>query len=375
MEIPLQGRRRHGISGVIGAVIMFTMLFTIGSEYFIFINNANNLSTQALVNRANSLSTRLQEAMTITTSLSASNYLEFYFNNTGGVAVNVTSLMLMSSAGVILACDGLALPSGQGCTTSTPSMPLVANPGRGAPRSGYAVTGYQYPTSTTPIVTLKLITSNGNIFVQTYPETGVSLAAQALSSGAIGDLYLAFQSYHYYTVTTGNGCPTGGSYSGYCLNDQGKAFAIDHANTGPNYNVGFSVQITDLNQQKANIVLDPYTLMSLVPESGKGSLSYTNWFIVSNTSTGGFNSILLSYTDVVLKYDVPQVVVFAASAPQLSGVAYSGTYLQATGAVAAGTTTPVFMVSHGCEAAGITSCAITGGNYGQNSPYVTTLFY
>lgn len=351
------------------------MLFTIGSEYFIFVNNANNLANQSLVNRANALANRLQEGVTVTTSLSASNYIEFYFNNTGGIAVNVTSFIVLSSSGAVLACDGIGLPSGQGCTTSSPAMPLVANVGRGAPPSGYAITGYLYPTTSSPTVTLKLITSNGNVFSQTYPTTGVSLAAQALSSGAIGDLYLAFQSYHYYIVTTGSGCPNGTGESGYCIDDQGKAFAIDHTLTGPNFDVAFSVRITDLNQQKANIVLDPYTLMSLVPESGKGSLSYTNWFIISNQSTGGHNMILSAYTPVTLVYNVPQTVVFASNAPILSGQTFTINSLQATGTVASGTTTPVFMVSHGCEAQGITTCTISSANYGQNSPYVTTLFY
>jgi hypothetical protein len=224
-------------------------------------------------------------------------------------------------------------------------------------------------------VTLELFTSNGNVFSATYPLTGVSLAAQALSSGAIGDLYLAFQSYYYYTVTSGGGCPTGAPYSGYCLNLQGKAFSINSANTGPNYNVAFSIRITDLNQQHSNIVLDPYTLMSLVPESGRGSLSYTNWFIISNLTVSGYRTILSAYTPLVLTYGVPVSVVFAASAPQTSGINFGISYLQATGTIAAGTTTPVFMVSHGCEGSGITTCTASASNYGQNSPYVTTLFY
>jgi hypothetical protein len=45
------------------------------------------------------------------------------------------------------------------------------------------------------------------------------------------------------------------------------------------------------------------------------------------------------------------------------------------GNIAQGTTTPVFMVSHGCEAQAITTCSVNQANYGQNSPYVTTLFY
>lgn len=354
------------------------MLFTVGASYFLFLNSANSQYNQNLLIDANALDARLNENMVISTTLLPDGNIGFFLNDTGGLTINATEALLTDSSGSILACFGLGItpPSGVTCQTSitrsptgSTSFPLVFNPGRGnpPPSDGYFDTGKACDTT---VCDLKIITQHGNLFTQTYPNTGVSLAAQALSSGAIGDLYLAFQTYHYFTVYT-SGCTAGGGFSGYCIADQGKAFAIDHSLMASNYNMAFSVSITDLNQQRANIVLDPYTLMTLVPESGKGALSYIPWFIISNET----NRILSVYTPIVLTYDIPVTVVFASGFPLTSGTSFTNGDLQSVGTIAAGITTPVFMVSHGCEGSGITTCVLSRANYGQNSPYVTTLFY
>ena len=129
-----------------------------------------------------------------------------------------------------------------------------------------------------------------------------------------------------------------------------------------------------MNNQTANIVLDPYTLLSLVPESGKGSLSYVNWYLVCNTSTAVYST----FAPIVLKYNIPKTVVFASAVAVVGSKTFGGSgTLQAPG-LSSGqipATTPIFIISHGCEGAGITTCTVDTANYGQNSPFVTTLFH
>ena len=383
MKIPRRSGKARGISGIIGAVILFTMLFTIGTEYFIFVNNANNLENQALTNRASTLANRLQDGMTITTSLNSAGYVQFYLNDTGGTTLNVTSIMVLDSSGKVLECDGLGLPASQGCINTAPVLPLVANAGTGVPASGYAVTDVQYASGT---LTLKLITSDGAIFSATYPITGVSLASQALSSGAIGDIYLAFNSYSYYLLTS-SGCPTGTGYSTYCLEtnspNSGPAFAISSSVvSGVNY--AFSVSMTNLNQHQADIILDQYTLIYLNNFYGNSHQNNIPWYITDvGPASGQKIPIYSRYTPIVLSYDTPVTVYFisancitAATGPS---DASCGSFSPQGNSYAQGSVATVNILSNGWELAhgsySISGLSYSSANYGQNTPYVTTLFY
>jgi flagellin-like protein len=359
--------KRRAVSGIIAAVMLFAMLFSVGTSYFLFVNQNNLLYNQAASNRNSAVQSALSEDALLTAAANPStSVISFTIDNTGGVLINASAFFVTDNTGTVVAYCKHSL---SGTVGTCPPLPVAVGVGSS---SVSISTGVVY--SSTKSYTISVVTQSGNVFTATYPPTATSLAAQALSSGAIGDLYLAFQSYHYYHVTSGSGCPSGTPYSGYCVTNLGKAFAISHSLMSSGYDIAFSVTITNFNQEGNNIVLDPYTLMTLVPESGRGSLSYIPWFIVSNKSTGGFNAILSSYTPIVLQYNTPVTVVFA-SATALAGVGFAGGDLEAVGNIAAGTTTPIFMVSHGCEAPAITTCEVSSANYGQNSPYVTTLFY
>ena len=396
MEIPVRRNRRRAISGIIGAVILFTLLFTIGSEYFIFVNNVNNLETQALVNRGNAIANRLQESIQIIPSLNASSYLRFYINNTGGITVNITSMMILSSTGVELGCYGIGYSTSLNCGNTTPALPLVANPGAGAPRHSYVVSSYSYTSGT---VVLKLFASDGSSYSATYPAPATELAAEALSSGAIGDLYLNFHSYQYYTVSACNGIPLGtqlsgtGNYSsGECLTSGTPAFAISHTNTA---DIGFSVQVTNLNNQSYDIVLDQFSLLYQVLQGPSAKGTYYAWYISSVFDQGGQQVVTESFNPVVLVHNVPTTLYFVASAcvtssegpssstcslftnqvqvsscQQISGCTNSGGYVST-----------VFIISHGWEMdppVTVSALSYTGTNspnYGQNSPYVSSLYY
>lgn len=357
-------RRRRAMAGIVATVFMFAMLFSVGASYFLFVNQNNMIYSEAASARAAALSSQHSEDLVIVGDANPANgALYFTAEDLGATTATITAFFVMAANGTILTfCQA-------GTGGSCPTLPASVNQGT---TSSYVNTGITYTSPNT--YTISVVTQLGNVFTATYPPSAISLASQALSSGAIGDLYLSFQSYRFYQVYTGSSCPNGSPYSGYCITDEGEAFSIDHSLMASGYDVAFSIQVSNLNGQQANIVLDPYTLLSLVPESGRGSLSYTNWFVVSNKTTGGFNAILSSYTPIVLKYNVPVTVVFAAGAP-LYGSSFTSADLQPVGQIAGGTTTPIFIVSHGCEGIGITSCTIASANYGQNSPYVTTLFY
>ena len=351
---------------------MFTMLFTVGAGYFLYVNQANTVYTKALLARAGGISSQAEEALSLATGLTPGGHISVYANNTGGIGVNITSLYLLGPSGATLECMGVGLPGG--CANGAP-FPLWVNVGGG---SGVIDTGYA-PVSG-DMYTIKVVTQRGSVFSATYPAAATSLAARALSSGAIGDLYLSLGTYAYFAVSSIN-CPASGSLvadgtsSGYCLETPQvsgctrvgigcSAFVIPY-NFGPP--IAFSVEVTNLNPNQLTITLDPYSLINQVIEHGSGAVKYQIWYVVSNDSS---NVILSTYTPLSLVYDKPTVIVFAALNAMSSGTPFAGEGLPA---MAEYSTAPVFIVSHGWKGLSMPQPESTA-NYGQNSPYVTTLY-
>ena len=348
---------------------MFTMLFTVGAGYFLYVNQANTVYTKALLARAGGISSQAEEALSLTADLTAGGDISVYANNTGGIGVNITSLYLLGSSGATLKCMGVGLPSS--CTNGTP-FPIWVNVGGG---SGVIDTGY-VPISG-DVYTLKVVTQRGTVFSATYPTAATSLAARALSSGAIGDLYLQFGSYAYYNLTSG--C---GSSSGWCMTTSTGEPAFSIPSTVATSNaMAFSVVVTDLNPDQLNITLDQFSVLQQMMLHGTTQKLVT-WYLASNSSTDINNY----YTPIVLTYNKPAFLLFAASGPVCIQGQSSPTCttfsLSGVGVLACnsnqgpcpGITAPVFLVSHGCLGIELATCSYSNGNYGQNSPYVTTLY-
>ncbi len=390
MELDKFGeKRRRAISGIVAALIMFAMLFSVGTGFFIFVNSSNNLYNNALGARNNAQQNRLSESLQITTLRLGNNNIGVYANNTGGIGVNVSALYVQYQGKRATPCMGVGQPNGCSTPSSTtfPScqFPVFVNVGQGTKGiplqlgSGCTTTpgvlgactstggslsscldSGQPANSTTAFV--RAVTQRGNVFIATYPPSSTTLAAQALSSGAIGDLYLSFQSYTWYTV---NYCV--GVTPPYCLASQGKGFQVPTSAFSGWF--GFSVQVTDFNPQHANITLDKYTLIEHYWPVG-ASFRTATWYIITNVT----NTIASTYAPIVLYYNKPATLVFASSAP---GTFTPTNGISSGGPPGSGTLAAVNMVDHGWEAKSFN--AIIGPsppvpNYGQNSPYVSTLY-
>ncbi|MEM0075575.1 MAG: hypothetical protein QXV84_04420 [Conexivisphaerales archaeon] len=356
--------KRRAIAGIVAAVILFAMLFTTGLAFFLFLNNENLLYSQSLVARSNKIQASVAENLLITVS-TKNGYISFTINNQGGISSTAVAVLVTNQTGYVYAYYN---STSSGLSSS---LPISINPGS---VSSTLTTQVKYSSGTTYVI--KVITSYGNVFQGTYPPTATALAAQALSSGAIGDLYLSFQSYYWYNVTQNN-CPaagtqvSGGISSGYCLVTPGKkAFSISYAAANSNAGIAFSVTVTDLNPQQQSITLDQYTLLEQIMPGSGSDFKAQNWFIVSNSS----NVILSSYSPITLQYNVPVTLVFASSGAGSFGpqpASFSGDSSDKSNSPKIPFTVLVFISTHGCE--GSTSCSPS--NYGQNSPYVTTLYY
>jgi hypothetical protein len=336
-------RKRHAVAGILAALILFTMLFTVGTGYFVFVNQNNLRYTQALSTRATALQSQLNENLALAGAASGVNHLLVTAVNSGGQATTIIGLFIVNPSG------GTQYLT---TTMTTPPLPIALNAGTS---SASIDTGITIVSGT---YTIKAVTQRGATFTATYPPTAISLAAQALSSGAIGDLYIQFSTFKYYTIST---C---GSYQ--CLNPQGNGFVVPNGVTSGN--IAFSVRVTDLNSLQKSMTLDSYTLlMQFVPPTpgaGGGTARTWSWYIISNSSSGQINP---TYNQITLSYNTPVTIVFASST--------AGTYTGYAPGIGANTITLDFIATHGCEVLILSPCSTSNENYGQTIPYVSTLYF
>jgi len=157
--------RRRGIAGIVATVIIFAILFTVGTSYFIFENSQNASYVQDLLSATNKAQASLTESLSVTTLLETNGDVGFFANNTSSATVNMTAVLVVSSTGTLLKCAGVGFPGSAGCSNTTPTLWVIINSGKGSPTID---TGYLYVASTTD--TLKVLTHSGKVYSQTYPE-------------------------------------------------------------------------------------------------------------------------------------------------------------------------------------------------------------
>ncbi|TLX99252.1 MAG: hypothetical protein E6K95_09865 [Thaumarchaeota archaeon] len=332
------------MAGIISAVIMFSMLFSVGTGYFLFVNTTNTFYVKSLSDRTSAMQAQLNEALGVVSAAGSNNHLTLTVTNNAAISTNITGVLLIDP-NKALYTFGVGLSS-----NTTPALPIGLSQGGSATvDTSLLIVAGTY--------TIKVLTQRGNAFSATYPPSAVALAEQALASGVIGDLYIAFHSFTWYKVVTCNGTQQ-------CLQKQGNGFAIPATSTTAP--IAFSMTVTDLNQLRQNITLDQFTLMTEfvppVPGFGGGSANSYAWYIVSNNT-----NVLSAYSKFTLFYNRPVTLVFASSS--------AGTLVPYAPVILSGTITYGFLVSHGCQGMKQASCQSTTDNYGQVSPYVSTLYY
>ena len=320
------------------------MLFSIGTGYFLFVNNLNNFYAKGLSDRSSAMQEQLNEILGVVSAADSTNHLTITVTNNGAINANITGVLLIDPSKALYTF-------GAGLSSNTaPPLPIAVS-------QGGSITVNTNLLLAAGTYTIKVLTQRGNAFPTTYPPSPVSLAENALAAGAFGDLYIAFHSFTWYKVVTCN-------VTQKCLQKQGNGFALPASST--TLPIAFSISVTDLNPLRQNITLDKYSLMTEfvppVPGFGGGSANSYAWYIVSNTT-----NVLSAYSPFTLFYNTPVTLVFASAS--------AGALIPYAPVIASGTTTYGFLVSHGCQGIKQVNCMSTTENYGQVAPYVSTLYY
>ena len=180
MTLKPNRRGRAGISGVVGALILFVMLFTVGTTYFLWVNQNNAVYDQALASRNNANLALESESLSLVATAPLGT-LSLAAQNTGALPVNMTNVFVVDSSGNVV-CQKVL----KQVTTPCPPVPqtapigVVINPGASQPTS--VSTGQAISPGAT--YTIKVLTQRGNVFSAAYMGIGVATTLSATTIGA-----------------------------------------------------------------------------------------------------------------------------------------------------------------------------------------------
>ncbi len=349
-------RKKSAVSGIISAAILFTILFSTGTSYFLYVIYLNQQQQIATSVRTQTDLLQKSEQFQVF-GKRVRNNVGFWLNNTGGVTIRIMNIFLSNTTGYFKFISSST-------AGVNPSLPITVNVGgslssfdTGVAASTSCVTT-QVPTSTCNY-TFKVLTERGNVGVGYYPNIPVPVATLGLTAiiaqGA-GFLALDFNTYRAYNTTgaapgcnpSSPGCqltPWPGGSPAYTLRS---AFSTNR------YYV-FSANVTNVDPSKRNITLDTDTTLVqfLVPKAGTGGGTSRSWgWSIGSVSSSG---VTQSSSPITMIYGQTVTLFFTNIPGNIQGTQWP----------ASGDFTAVFIYLHG---------TIGSSSYGQNIPFVTTKY-
>jgi len=184
MKLTRVSNRRRAVSGIVAALFLFTMLFTVGTGYYLFTAAADQTNNSANISREASIQAAAEEQLTVlapgslATNGPTSGDLWFRVLNAGGLPTTITEVYVSNSQGQLLSKStvGNNSPFLTGSPDINVSLPFTLNVGGSTQYSAscgstgcdiaIAKTAYTYTSGT---VYLEVVTQNGNIFSAQYP--------------------------------------------------------------------------------------------------------------------------------------------------------------------------------------------------------------
>ncbi|MDG6918271.1 MAG: hypothetical protein JRN62_02335 [Nitrososphaerota archaeon] len=295
------GRGHKGVAGILAAVLMFAMLFTAGLGFFVYVNKANALYDQQLVNSNNAVVAAHQEDLAVTTGLSSSS-LTVTIQNKGSAASQVVDIFVTEPSGSIVQLTG---------TSTTPSLPITINAGTTSPTlvTNIIISSGNYY--------VKVLTGRGNTFTSAYPTPIPPYAQQAESSGSLA---INLQTFRFYVL--GTGMQSGGEVSGFV------ATALPITSN----DIAFSVTFTNTDIAQRNITIWPSSeveVMTIQAGSNGKNIQTSNFFIASGL-TGGTDptGIAAFTTPLTVAYQHNVTLYFGASSAEGTGLISTSALVQ-----------------------------------------------
>src|SRR2546427_2314523 len=170
-------RPRKGVAGIISAVILFSMLFSVGTGYFLFVNTTNTFYVKSLSDRTSAMQAQLNEDVGVVSAAGTNNHLTLTVTNNGAISTNITGVLLIDP-NKVLSTFGVGLSS-----NTTPALPIGLSQGG----STTIDTALLVVAGTN---TIKILTPRGNALSSTHPPPPGALAPQAPRRGRVARPFL-----------------------------------------------------------------------------------------------------------------------------------------------------------------------------------------
>ncbi|MDH2902269.1 MAG: hypothetical protein PXY39_15000 [archaeon] len=293
-------KRRHkaGIAAIIGGILLFGIIFTVGFGFFYTTSQDQQLAQQAARENSNLLSEQSQESLYSTGSLLGGN-VTFDVNNTG-INTILVGYFISDQSGNILQYSSVSLSGNPpACSVSDATLPCALDQGKSAAfilRSGYS------PGST---YTFKAVTSRGTTVIGTYPTNELtSYSVNAIVASGLGSLEMIFSSFEFYNYV---------STSPPVVNLNSPEPA---AVTPFNEPLVMSAQITNNDPSGGTIVIDAHTDLwtFLSCSGGCGGQSLLAFYVVNVASNGAITSTdSPTFSPILLPFGATKTIYFASS--------------------------------------------------------------
>ncbi|MHB8565868.1 MAG: hypothetical protein ACYC7D_05675 [Nitrososphaerales archaeon] len=288
------------MSSVIGGVIIFGLIFTVGFGYFYTMSQDQQILQTAQRQNSNLLALKNQENLYLVTNVGGGGNLTFTVNNTG-IATALVGYFISDQTGKILQFETGSNPTSSCLDGSKSPIPCILSAGSSA---------YFDPTpqiSYTPgtYYTVKVLTERGSSVIGTYPTQQLSESSlTSLVASGLGSLEMIFSSFEFYNYS---------STSPWKVN---LSSAEPAAITPYNKPIVFSAQVTNNDPSGGTIVVDAHTDLwtFLSCGSGCGSQTTLSFYVMNVASDGTVTSTSYnSYVPIQIPYGSTKTIYFGSS--------------------------------------------------------------
>ena len=187
MELGSDSARKKGIAGILSAIILFSLVFTVGVGFYFAAGNAQQLARSSFDNRLSLQDQQSLENLSLVAGVSGGT-LSLSITNTGGVPSTIVSVYVTSLAAENVSDFLVGEPS-----LST-TLPLTLDVGASTAgvigsitisQTAFDLASYEAATGQTTVF-VNVLTSRGDIFSVSYPAVNaVTLKNVVVNKGIV----------------------------------------------------------------------------------------------------------------------------------------------------------------------------------------------
>ncbi len=193
--------RRRAVAGIISAVILFALVFTVGTAFFLEVGNSQQTAASAYSDRLSVEDQAALENLTLRAGLNAtSGDIWLMVNNTGGISSTIESVYVAGIEGKVVSNSSA---TGAQFLTAPPDLsrllPFTLDVGASTAMSGGNIeineSAFDF-LATNQTVFVNVLTSLGNVFSVPYPALNTITFKDVLVNEHVLDEYLSGQNYY-----------------------------------------------------------------------------------------------------------------------------------------------------------------------------------